>query len=104
MIEQLEAALWLLDEERAIPLREFCGASGLLESLVHELVSEGILDPAGNAPRDWRFSGACLARAERAVRLQRELEMNWAAVAFVLPLLDELKQLRRERVAWLRGR
>ena len=104
MYEQLTAAFWLLDEERAIPLAEFCGASGLLESLVAELVREGILDPLGAAPQEWRFSGACLARAQRALRLQRELDMNWAAIAFVLPLLDELKDLRRQQEAWLRAR
>ena len=103
MHEQLHAAFWLLDEERAIPLAEFCGASGLLESLVVELVREGILEPHGDEPLHWRFSGACLARAQRALRLKRELELNWAAVAFVLPLLDELKELRRQRAAWLRG-
>jgi chaperone modulatory protein CbpM len=104
MYEQLTAAFWLLDEERAIPLAEFCGTSGLLESLVTELVREGILEPHGTGPQEWRFSGACLARAQRALRLQRELDMNWAAIAFVLPLLDELKDLRRQQVAWLRGR
>lgn len=104
MLERLNAACWLLDEERAIPLAEFCGASGLLESLVREMVREGILEPLGAAPPEWRFSGACLARAERALRLQRELEMNWAAIAFVLPLLDELKELRRQRGHWLRER
>lgn len=104
MLEQLHAELWLLDDERAIPLADFCGASGLLESLVTEMVVEGILEPQGSAPEEWRFSGACLARAQRALRLQRELEMNWAAIAFVLPLLDELKDLRRQQQAWLLGR
>ncbi len=104
MNEHLHTALWLLDDERAIPLAEFCGASGLLESLVAELVREGILEPLGAVPQEWRFSGACLARAQRALRLQRELELNWAAVAFVLPLLDEIKELRRQQRAWLGGR
>lgn len=104
MHEQLHAEFWLLDDERAIPLADFCGASGLLESLVTEMVREGILEPVGAMPQDWRFSSACLARAQRALRLQRELELNWAAVAFVLPLLDELQALRRQQRAWLQGR
>lgn len=102
MNERLEAALWLLDEERAISLDDFCGASGLVESLVSEMVREGVLDPLGAAPREWRFSGACLARAQRALRLRRDLELDWAAIAFVLPLLDELKELRRQQLTWLR--
>ena len=104
MLEQLHAACWLLDEERAISLAEFCGASGLLESLVSEMVREGVLEPQGTVAQEWRFSGACLARAARAVRLQRELEMNWAAIAFVLPLLDELQTLRRQQRERWHGR
>jgi chaperone modulatory protein CbpM len=102
MHEQLHAQLWLLDEARSITLNDFCGASGLLASLVIEMVNEGVLVPNGDAEHTWRFSGACLARAHRALRLKRELELNWAAVAFVLPLLDELGELRRQRQAWSR--
>lgn len=104
MHEYLHAELWLLDDERAIPLADFCAASGLLESLVAEMVREGILEPRGALPQEWRFSSACLAHAQRALRLQRELELNWAAVAFVLPLLDEIKALRRQQRDWSRGR
>lgn len=102
MYEQLQAEIWLLDEARAITLGDFCGASGLLESLVLEMVNEGVLVPHGDAEHSWRFSGACLARAERALRLKRELELNWAAVALLLPLLDELRELRRQQQMWLR--
>ena len=104
MHEHLHAELWLLDDERAMSLAEFCAASGLLESLVAEMVREGILEPRGAVPQEWHFSGACLAHAQRALRLQRELELNWAAVAFVLPLLDEIKELRRQQQVWSRGR
>lgn len=104
MHEHLHAELWLLDDERAIPLADFCAVSGLLESLVAEMVREGILEPRGALPQEWRFSSACLAHAQRALRLQRELELNWAAVAFVLPLLDEIKELRRQQREWSRGR
>ena len=104
MHEHLHAELWLLDDERAIPLTDFCAASGLLESLVAEMVREGILEPRGALPQEWRFSSASLAHAQRALRLQRELELNWAAVAFVLPLLDEIKALRRQQRDWSRGR
>ena len=101
MHEQLQAELWLLDEARGITLNDFCGASGLLASLVAEMVNEGVLVPNGDAEHTWRFSGACLARAERALRLKRELELNWAAVAFLLPVLDELHELRRQQQVWL---
>ena len=90
----------VLDEERVLPLADFCALSGLAQSLVDELVHEGILDPHGTPRSQWRFSTACLARAQRARRLHRELEMNWAAIAVVLPLLDELAEVRRQRARW----
>ena len=103
MHKQLYAEIWLLDEARAIPLSDFCSASGLLESLVTEMVIEGVLLPHGDAAHAWLFSGACLARAQRALQLQREFELNWAAVALLMPLLDELRELRRQQQLWLRS-
>ena len=63
--------------------------------IVH-LVEEGVIDPMqpASAVAQWRFSGEALARARRAVRLQRELELNPAAAALVLDLLDEIAALR----------
>lgn len=90
----------VLDEERSVSFTEFCGQSGLAEALIIELVTEGILDPAGNPAPYWLFSTACVARARRALRLRADLELNWAAVAVILPLLEELEELRRRQQHW----
>lgn len=58
------------------------------------LVNEGVLDPVGNGPEDWRFSGLALRRARAALRLDRDLDLSAAGAALVLDLLDEIESLR----------
>lgn len=62
--------------------------------LIVALVDEGVLEPSGAAPADWRFGGATLPRARTAVRLVRDLELNPPGVALALDLLDEIARLR----------
>lgn len=65
------------------------------DSLI-EIVEYGIVEPGGPSPRDWRFDAAALSRLRRARRLQRELELDWQAVAVALDLLGEVERLRAE--------
>jgi chaperone modulatory protein CbpM len=60
------------------------------------LVEEGALAPSGDDPQHWRFDGATLRRARAALRLTRDLELNAAAAALVLDLLDEIEALRSQ--------
>jgi chaperone modulatory protein CbpM len=57
-------------------------------------VEEGILEPAGHNPAQWRFSGTSLQKAHIAMRLQRDLEINLAGVALALDLMDEIESLQ----------
>ncbi|MFB8831828.1 chaperone modulator CbpM [Azotobacter sp. CWF10] len=63
-----------------------------------EIVEYGIVDPDGGSPRDWRFDAVALGRLRQALRLQRELELDWqaVAVAVALDLLDEVARLKAE--------
>jgi chaperone modulatory protein CbpM len=84
----------VLDEGVTVTLAELtqlCGSSG---RTLHLMVTEGMLRPQGNRPEDWRFSGLEVRRARRAVRLQRDLDLNLAGAALALDLLDELETLR----------
>jgi chaperone modulatory protein CbpM len=60
-----------------------------------EFVEEGVLTGVLVSTR-WHFTGAALRRARRALRLERDLELNLAGVALALDLMDEIEQLRRE--------
>jgi len=87
----------VLDECLTVSLAELtrlCGSQGRILRL---MVTEGVLHPQGREPDEWRFSGLEVRRARRALRLQRDLDLNLAGAALALDLLDEVEILR-ERV------
>ena len=77
-------------------LHEFCECAELPQESVLEIVEQGIVEPTGPTPEQWVFDAAALATAKRALRLQRDLQIEWAGIALALQLLDELEQLRAE--------
>ena len=86
----------VLEEQIDITVDQVCTLCRVERTQIVHLVEEGVIDPMqpAGAVAQWRFSGEALARARRAVRLQRELELNPAAAALVLDLLDEVAALR----------
>jgi chaperone modulatory protein CbpM len=86
----------LLDEEVEISLHELCAACSTSVEWVTELVHEGVLDPDGDRHSQWRFTGAGLARARIARRLQRDLGINLPGVALALEMMEELASLRAQ--------
>ncbi len=86
----------LLDEQAELTLNELCRACAVHATLLIELVDEGVIVPAGDAPEAWRFSALHLRRARVAIRLQRDLGVNLAGAVLALQLLDELDSLRRQ--------
>lgn len=75
-------------------LVELCRACDAEEAHILAWVVEGVLEPHGETPRNWRFSGDSLRRAKLATRLTRDLEINPPGVALALDLLDEIAELR----------
>ena len=93
----------ILDETSWVDARELCTLCRLSRAHLVELVEEGVVHPVGGTPEDWRFPSSDLARLRRALRLQRDLEVNLAGVALAMDLLDELERLRA-RLRRLEGR
>lgn len=85
----------LLDERVTFTLHELCDACGVRRQLIVEMVEEGVIEPAPEADTEWRFHGHALVRAQRALRLVRDLDLNWAGAALALDLLDEIDRLKR---------
>jgi chaperone modulatory protein CbpM len=85
----------VLDEGLSLDLAELARLCGATDQTVSLLVSEGVLRPHGGRPQEWRFSGVQVCRARRALRLQRDLELDLAATALALDLIEELESLRR---------
>lgn len=84
----------ILDEYLEVTLDELCHACKVEETTILALVDEGIVEPMARDVIPWRFSGTALPRVVRALRLQRDLELNPAGVAFALDLLSEIEGLR----------
>lgn len=87
----------ILDEHVTLTLHEVCDVCGIEESLVVEMVEEGIATPLDEAGSRWEFTGVAVARLRTAHRLQRDLHVNLAGAALALDLLEEIATLRAIR-------
>jgi chaperone modulatory protein CbpM len=57
-------------------------------------VFEGVLEPIGNSPQEWRFVGNALRRARIATTLTQQLEINPPGIALALDLLERIDALQ----------
>lgn len=94
MTERKEFRGVLLDRRISFSIDELCSACAVEEELVIEMVQEGVIEAEGAMPEDWRFHGESLVRARRAIRLVRDLRVNWPGAALALDLLDQLERLK----------
>jgi chaperone modulatory protein CbpM len=85
----------VLDDELLFSLRELCQLCRVDAESITAMVEEGIAEPQGCNPREWRFPGASVRRVQIVLRLQRDLRVNLPGAALVLDLLEELEELRR---------
>ena len=94
----LTATSYLMEDITELTLEDLCRACAAQADIIIELVSEGVIDTAGapqNQPPDqWRFTGLHLHRAKVAMRLHRDLGVNFAGAALALELMDELQVLK----------
>ena len=84
----------VVEEEVHLTLGELCRACSAPQEHVVTWVFEGVLEPVGQMPREWRFGGDSLRRARLALRLTNDLEINPSGIALALDLLDEIAALR----------
>lgn len=85
----------ILNEETRCTLGDLCRLCGVTAELIHEMIEEGIITPAGPSPCDWRFTFPAIKRVQTTIRLQQDLRINLPGCALVLDLLDELTELRQ---------
>ena len=94
----LQATSFVMEDITELTLDDLCRACAAHADIIIELVSEGVIDsthPATNeAPEHWRFTGLHLHRAKVALRLHRDLGVNFAGAALALELMDELQVLK----------
>ena len=94
----LQATSFVMEDMNELTLDDLCRACAAQSDIIIELVSEGVIDsPAtrhDTQPEHWRFTGLHLHRAKVALRLHRDLGVNFAGAALALQLLDELQALK----------
>ena len=99
----LQATSFVMEEMTGLTLDDVCRACSAHADIIIELVSEGVIDSthlvSGQTPEHWRFTGLHLHRAKVALRLHRDLGVNFAGVALALELMDELQALKAGRAA-----
>lgn len=84
----------IVEEDLHFSLTELCRACGSEPAELVVLVHEGVLQPAGEKPESWTFSGQALPRARAALRLAADLQLGPGGTALVLDLLAEIESLR----------
>lgn len=87
----------LSDDAVVWTLEEVCERTALRPDDIRDLIDLGLIGPASEPKDDrvWTFRDPALARLQRAARLRRELELDWAGVAVALDLMEEIERLRR---------
>lgn len=86
----------VVEEQIVFTLSALCRASGAQAEQVHALIDEGLLQPTGQRPEDWQFSGSALRNTRTALRLARDLELDPSGVVLVMELLGEIERLRAQ--------
>ena len=79
-----------------LTLTELTQSVRLSPETVITIVDCGIVEPRGDQPQQWLFEPQMVKMIQRACRLQRDLELEWPAVALALDLIEDLHRLREE--------
>ena len=80
-----------------ITVQELCQQEGLAQATVVEIVEHEIALPvSGQSPVEWVFDATGSHWIKKAIRLQRDLQLDWLAVAMLVDLLRRQEQLQRE--------
>jgi chaperone modulatory protein CbpM len=94
------------NQQPPLNLDDFTRATELPTTTIIEIIEQGIIEPQGPAPESWQFDTHMIVITKKAVRLHRDLNLDWAGIALALELMDEMEQLRVEnqrlqrRLSW----
>lgn len=82
--------------DEALTLQAICEICGVTPDIIQTFIEYGVIYPDETGSGEWVFRVIHLQRVKRAIRLQRDLELNLAGAALVLDLLDEVESLREQ--------
>ena len=84
----------IVEEGMELSMADLCRACHVPAEQVIAIVEEGVIEPQGENPAQWRFQGSSLRRLNCVLRLQHDLGVNIAGAALALDLLAEVENLR----------
>ena len=80
-----------------LSLNELCRITLMSRKTIIKIIEHGIIEPLGAEPESWKFDTKMLHTTRKALRLQRDLEIDWSGIAFAISLIEELALLRKEK-------
>lgn len=96
-IKRVTDRVEVMNGETIFTLHEICERGGVRVEFIVELVEYGVIAPVkGTDANQWIFDALALARLKRALRLQRDLEINLPGIAVSLDLIEEVERLRQQ--------
>ncbi len=93
---ELESISGVLLDDAALTLDELAHACGVPLDWVCIRVEAGIIETAGGAPANWRFSSRDLWRARQLQALERDFDAPPELAALVIDLQEEIARLRSQ--------
>ena len=86
-----------------ISFRELCQFEEISEQTIITMVEYGIAEPLeGEDVANWIFDTNSAHWIKKAVRLNRDLEIDWVAVAMIIELLQEREFLQQQNRSFQR--
>ena len=86
----------LIDAEKEphLNVEEICFCASIDEDMLNDIVGYSIVTPiSGQYPREWLFCVSEVEIVKRAVRIYRDLNVDWMGIALILNLLEESHKL-----------
>lgn len=77
-----------------LSLEEVLTTYGVSQSMVIEIINEGIIDVENETPEQWRFDTLACQRIRMVAQLEKDLGVNTAGSGLILELLEEIKHLK----------
>jgi len=91
----------------SISFNELCLCEDIEDQLIVEIVEYGIVTPVNRNKEkisydQWQFDTGGIYWIKKALRLHRDLEIDWVAVAMVVELMQQNEALQKEKELYQR--
>ena len=83
-------------QNKRLNIIELCDSTQISSKFIVKIVEHGIIDQTEIEPDSWRFDSEMIPTINKALRLRRDLNLNWSGVALALNLINEMENLRLE--------